>query len=138
MIEPVNQRHGRNRTSRTPKKPRTFTHAHRQRFDRAADHYLRRCYRTKSAARASEFATELELTPEYVSRLAHQILGKSLRDFLREKQVMYAARLLKATPASVTIEEIALQAGFGTAATLYRWFSATYGMTPGVYREVKK
>jgi AraC-like DNA-binding protein len=124
--------------TRTKKNTRTFTHAHRQRLDRAADHYLQKCYRTNSAARASEFAMDLGLTPEYVSWLATKILGKSLRDFLREKQVAYAARLLEAAPPSVTVEEIAIRSGFGTAGTLYRWFVAVHGVTPGAYRGLKK
>lgn len=120
------------------KRPRTFTHAHRQRLDRAAEHYLRKCYRTNSAARASEFAAELGLTPEYTSWLAMRILGKPLRDYLREKQVIYAAWLLRTIPAEISIEEIALRSGFGTAKTLYRWFSRTYGTSPGAFRELKK
>jgi len=121
-----------------PKQPRVFTHAHRQRFDRAAEHYLRKCYRRKSAARASEFAMELGLTPEYVSLLATQVLGKSLRDYLRDKQVKYAAWLLRTLPREITIEEIALRSAFGTAKTLYRCFARAYGMTPGAFRELKK
>jgi AraC-like DNA-binding protein len=122
--------------TRRPRKPRSFTHAHRQRLERAAEHYLRNCYRNNSAARASEFAMELGLTPEYVSWLATRILGKSLHAFLREKQVAYAARLLKTSPLSV--EEIALRSGFGTAATLYRWFIATYEVPPGAFRKLKE
>ncbi len=80
---------------------------------------------------------ELGLTPEYLSWLAKKILGKSLRDFLREKQVAYAARLLRTVP-NMTVEEIAVRAGFGTAGTLYRWFVAAQGMTPGAFRELKK
>jgi AraC-like DNA-binding protein len=121
-----------------PKQPRVFTHAHRQRFDRAAEHYLRKCYRTRSAARASEFAMELELTPEYVSWLATKVLGKPLRDYLRDKQVKYAAWLLRTLPGEITIEEIALRSGFGTARTLYRCFAPAYGTTPGAFRELKK
>lgn len=120
------------------RKPRTFTHAHRQRLDRAAEHYLRKCYRTNSAARASEFAAELELTPEYVSWLATQMLGMPLRDYLRRKQVTYAAWLLRTLPHEITVAEIALRSGFGTPKTLYRCFFAAYGTTPGAFRELKK
>jgi AraC-like DNA-binding protein len=124
--------------TRKKRKPRIFTHAHRQRLDRAAEHYLRKCYRTNSAVRASEFATELGLTPEYVSWLATKILGKSLRAYLREKQAVYAAWLLRTLPADYTVEEIALRAGFGTPATLYRCFLKQFGTTPGAFRELKK
>jgi AraC-like DNA-binding protein len=123
-------------TKRRKRTPRKFTPAHRQRLNRAVEHYLRFCYREKTAARASEFATRLGRTPEYLSWLATQVLGRSLRDFLREKQVGYAARLLRTTP--LTVEEIAVRAGFGTAGTLYRWFSAAYGMPPAAYRQLKK
>jgi AraC-like DNA-binding protein len=121
------------RRSRTP---RRFTPDHRKRLDRAVEHYLLFCYGQKTAARASEFATRLGRTPEYLSWLATRVLGKSLRDYLREKQVARAARLLRTTPLSV--EEIALRAGFGTAGTLYRWFKASYGTSPGAYRQLKK
>lgn len=118
------------------KKPRTFTFAHRQRLDRAADHYLRACYRKKTAARTSEFATFLGVLPQYLSWIAPKILGKPLRVFLREKQVAYAERLLRTTP--LTVEEIALRSGFGTAATFYRWFIAAHGIPPAAFRELKK
>jgi AraC-like DNA-binding protein len=123
-------------TTTRKKKPRTFTSAHRQRLDRAAEHYLRYCYRNHTAARASEFATFIHRSPEYLSWLARNALGESLRDFLRRKQVAYAAQLLRTTP--LTVVDIAVRAGFGTAGTLYRWFSAAYGVSPAVYREHKK
>lgn len=120
------------RTSR----PRTFTHDHRQRFERAAEHYLRACYRDKTAARASEFAQFLGVHHAYLSRIAPQITGKSLRDFLREKQLAYAEQLLQTTP--LLIEQSALRCGFGTIGTFYRWFQARHGMPPGAFRETKK
>jgi AraC-like DNA-binding protein len=117
---------------------RVFTHAHRQRLSRAADHYLRQCYRTSSAARASEFAAELGMTPEYVSWLASRILGQPLRDYLRARQLAYAARLLQTLPREITVDEIAVRAGFGTPRTFYRCFLDAYGTTPGAFRQLKK
>ena len=116
---------------------RTFTHADRQRLDRAAEHYLRKCYRANSAARASEFAAELGMTAEYMSWLAARILGKPLRDYLREKQVAYAAWLLRTLPEEITVAEIALRAAFGTPRTFYRCFLEAYGTTPGAFRGLK-
>lgn len=124
--------------TRPTRAPRLFTHAQRQRLDRAAEHYLRKCYRTNSAARASEFAAELGLTPEYLSWLATKTLGKPLRVYLREKQVKYAAWLLRTLPAEITVEEIAFRSGFGTAGTLYRSFRDALGTTPGAFRALKK
>lgn len=123
-------------TTSRKKKPRTFTLAHRHRLDRAAEHYLRFCYRNRTAARASDFASYIQRTPEYLSWLARKAVGKSLHDFLREKQVAYAAQLLRTTP--LPVDEIAVRAGFGTPGTLYRWFTEAYGMPPGQFRGLKK
>ena len=119
-----------------PRSQRTFTHAHRQRLERAVAHYLRDCYRRITAARASELATSLGVTAPYLSRIAPDILGMPLRDFLRQRQLAYAAQLLKTTP--LPAEEIALRCGFGTVATFYRWFRSAYNTTPAAFREVTK
>lgn len=118
------------------RRPRTFTHTHRLRLERAAAHYLRDCYRRVTAARASEFATTLGVTAPYLSRIAPDILGMPLRDFLRQKQLDYAVRLLKTTPLSA--KEIAVRCGFGTVSTFYRWFRSTFETTPAAFREVMK
>ena len=119
--------------TRRKKKPRTFTRGHRQGLDRAAEHFLRECYRQKKPARGKDLAQSLDLTPEYVSWLAAQVLGESLHQYLRRKQVEYAARLLVRTPLS--IEEIAARSAFGTRSTMHRWFVETYGIGPAEYRE---
>jgi AraC-like DNA-binding protein len=121
---------------RRQRPPRTFTHAHRQRLERAAEHYLQDCYRKQTAARASEFAEYLGVTHPYLSRIAPEIAGKTLRDLLRTKQLAYAVRLLRTTP--LVIREIAVRCGFGTVSTFYRCFEAAHGVPPGVFREVKK
>jgi AraC-like DNA-binding protein len=117
-------------------KRRTFTHEHRQRLDRAAEHYLRECYRTKRPARGKDFARSLGLTPEYVSWLAAKILGESLHQFLRTKQVEYAARLLRRTPLSVG--EIATRSAFGTRSAMHRWFVKAHGIGPAAFRQLEK
>jgi AraC-like DNA-binding protein len=124
-------------TRRTkPRAARVFTHADRQRLDRAAEHYLRSCYKRKTAARASEFADFLGVTAPYLSRIVPEIAGQSVRDFLRAKQILYAEQLLRTTP--LPVKEIALLCGFGTLWTLHRWFRKAHGMTPKVFREVMK
>jgi AraC-like DNA-binding protein len=105
----------------------------RQGLDRAAEHFLRDCYRQKKPARGKDFARSLDLTPEYVSGMAAEILGESLHAFLRKKQVEYAARLLRRTP--LTIEEIAARSGFGTLSAMHRWFVKVYGIGPAAFRE---
>src|SRR5689334_21925949 len=74
-------------TNRRTRKPRTFTHAHRQRLDRAVSHYLDECYAQRTAARVSEFAAFLRRNPEYLTRTAVSIVGVPLREYLRKKQL---------------------------------------------------
>ena len=122
--------------TRRKKKQRTFTPRHRQGFVRAAQHFLKDCYRRKKVARGKDFARSLDRTPEYVSWLAGKTLGEPLLQFLRQTQVEYAARLLRRTPLSV--EEIAARSGFGTRSAMHRWFVKVYGMGPAAYREREK
>ncbi|HYC89932.1 MAG TPA: AraC family transcriptional regulator [Thermoanaerobaculia bacterium] len=122
--------------ARRKKKPRKFTHGHRRGLERAADHYLRDCYRRKKPARGKDFAQSLDRTPEYVSWLAAQTLGESLIVFLRRKQVEYAARLLRRTPLS--IDDIAERSGFGTRSAMHRWFVKVHGIGPAAFREREK
>jgi AraC-like DNA-binding protein len=118
-----------------PKSPK-YSYADRQRLDRAADLYLRWCYKNKTAARVSEFAIFMGLTTPYLSRIVPAIVGEPVRDYLRGKQLAYAVQLLRTTP--LTIDDIALRCGFGTPWTFYRWFRAAHGMTPSEFREVMK
>ncbi|HYC88576.1 MAG TPA: AraC family transcriptional regulator [Thermoanaerobaculia bacterium] len=120
----------------TGRKERTFTHEDRQRFRRAVELYLEECYRQKKAARGQDFAARLGLTAPYASWLATQLLGSPLVDWMRRKQVEYAATLLRRTPHSV--EEIAALAAFGTRSTFQRVFMRVKKMTPFAYREQKK
>lgn len=123
-------------TKRRTRTPRTFTHAHRQRLDRAVAHYLDECYAKKTAARVSEFAAFLRRNPAYLTRTVVAIVGVTLREYLRRKQLEEAERLLLTTP--LPISEIAVHSGFGTTSTFYRCFRQTRGMTPGAFREVRK
>ncbi len=109
-----------------------FTLRDRRRLERAADHYLRRCYRDRTAARVTEFAAVLNYTQPYLTRLVAALTGLSVRDYLRQRQFKYAAYLLEATPLS--IREVAVASAFGTASTFYRCFAAAYGSTPSEYR----
>lgn len=108
-----------------------------ERRARSAEHYLRKCYKAKSAVRVSELAAELEMTPEHLSGLAMQVFRKPLREYLREKQLTYAEGLLRTLPREITVEEIALHSGFGTLRTFHRCFLEAYGMTPGAFRDLK-
>jgi AraC-like DNA-binding protein len=107
-------------------------HGLRQRLERAAELYLVSCYERRTAARADEFAEHLRRSRPYLSRIVPEVLGISLRVFLRERQLAYACQLLKTTNRSTVI--IGQAAGFGTHPTFYRCFKKALGMTPGEYR----
>src|SRR5918912_4049778 len=115
-------------------RPRSFTHADRQRLERAIQHYLRDCYKRVTSARVSECAAFVGWTVPYLSRIATEILGMPVLDYMRRSQVAFAVRLLRTTP--LPAEEIALRAAFGSVPTFYRWFRAVEGMTPAAFREV--
>lgn len=107
-------------------------HGLRHRLERAAELYLRSCYERRTAARADEFAEHLRRSRPYLSRIVPEVLGVSLRLFLRERQLAYARHLLETTNRSTVV--VGQAAGFGTHPTFYRCFKAAYGMTPGEYR----
>ena len=115
---------------------RTYSASHRQRLTRAIDVYLRWCYTKKTAARSSELAARLDVTPQYLSSIAPAILKKPLRVALREKQLEEAERLLLHTP--LPVEDVARRSAFGAASTLYRWFVDKHGIAPSEFRELKK
>ena len=114
---------------------RTYTFADRQRLERTIDVYLRWCYRHETAARTSELAARLGVSPSYLSSIGPPIFGRPLRVVLREKRLEEAERLLRHTPLSV--EEIALRSAFGAPSTLYRWFFDKHGIAPAAFRELK-
>jgi len=121
-------------TSRRRESDRGISEGDRERLERAADLYLHECYRSQSAARAKEFAEYLRITRPHLSRRAPQLIGQSIRDFLRARQLAYAQHLLRTTPSSVTVDQIALASAFGTPWTFYRRFKAAFGVTPAEYR----
>jgi AraC family transcriptional regulator len=108
----------------------------RETLERAVERYAQACFRQHTAVRASELATELNITAPYLSRIAREVMGEPIREFLRKKQLAHAAHLLRTT--SRSIGEIALAAGFGTPTTFYRTFRKAFATTPDAYRNIKK
>jgi len=106
-----------------------------KRLERAAEFYLNDCYEARTAARADEFADYLRRTRPYLSRVALDLTGDSLSNYLRAKQLARAKKLLQTMPASVSIDQIALACAFGTPWTFHRCFKVAFGMTPGAYRK---
>ena len=109
------------------------TKADRQRFERAVELYLLDCYRARTVARVSELADFLRRNRPTLSRTMAAIFGKPLGKVLRERQLAYAAKLLKTSP--LTVDEIAAAAGFGHRSSFYRQFRRRFGRSPAQYRK---
>jgi AraC-like DNA-binding protein len=104
----------------------------RQRLQRALEAYLRHCFTRKTAARVGEFAASLGKSPSYLARVFPRVLGQTVLEALRSRQLIHAEHLLRTT--SRPARDIALAAAFGTEATFHRVFSGLRGMTPDEYR----
>ncbi len=60
--------------------------------------------------------------------------GMTFTDYVNSLRLEEAVRLLAEHP-ELTIEQVGTRAGFGSAATFYRQFKATYGMSPKDYSQ---
>lgn len=125
----------KNSMAGSKRKHRRSRDENRSRFEDAADLYLEDCYTRLKPVSVKEFAARyLEATQPYVSRIAPQLIGTSIRNFLRLRQLSHAEELLRNTPPKVTVLQIAVASGFGTPWTFTRWFQKVYGTSPAKYR----
>lgn len=121
---------------RKRKRKHGAAHAERRVLETAVALYLQECYDAQTPARTSELAQRFRMSPKHLTREVARIAGQTPHEFLRERQLTYAAKLLRLTPLSIT--EIALHAAFGTDRTLHRAFKRAFGMTPRDYRNKVK
>jgi AraC-like DNA-binding protein len=112
---------------------RQIPFADRQRFERALESYLHGCFARRSAARVSEFAQSLGVSRSYLARVFPSVLGQTVHEALRARQLEHAETLLRST--ALSTRDVALAAGFGTQMTFFRIFAASRRMTPDEYRE---
>jgi AraC-like DNA-binding protein len=106
--------------------------AERRRYEQVIDVYLRECYATRRAARASAISRKLEANRSYVTEVVVRLFGKPLKAVLLGKQLARAARLLEMT--ALRVPEIGQAAGFGHRTTFHRVFKQAFGMQPAEYR----
>jgi len=85
--------------------------------------------------RVSELAALLGMTREKLSRDFTAEQRVALSAYLKQRQVVHAARLLERSPLSTT--RIAYLAGFGTRRTFYRAFRRETGLSPDQYRRIR-
>ena len=86
----------------------------------------------------SDLASKCFYNPSYFSRAFKKRFHMSPFEYIVERRVQFAMKLLGETKAPV--DEILRRAGFSDRSSFYRAFSKHTGMTPGEYRrsEVKK
>lgn len=101
----------------------------------AVSTYVARCVRREDPPRIAEFARQLNLTPEHLSRAFRNSYGVTLSEYMKGQQVRCAARLLRETPMSTT--RIAYVCGFGTRRTFFRSFRQRMGLSPEEYRRLR-
>jgi AraC-like DNA-binding protein len=100
----------------------------KEELDGGIAEYLAFCHREKTAARASELATFLNLSYRTLRRLSNRLLGVSVIASLRIRQLQYSANLLRET--ELPIDEIGLMAGFGDRGTFFRAIRKHYSCSP--------
>ena len=83
-----------------------------------------------------EISQILHMDKYYLCRLFRQQTGAKLSDYLSEKVFEKCRKLL--ANSDFSLEEIALQCGFSSQASLSRFFKSKSGMTPSSYRKNSK
>lgn len=81
-------------------------------------------------------AMEVNLSPQYVSKIFKEELGMNFIDFITEKRIEYSKELLKSENGN--IREISCLAGYSDANYFCRIFKKVTGLTPKEYRQVKR
>ena len=79
-----------------------------------------------------ELAQKCFYNPSYFSRVFKDYYGKNLMDFIHEKRVNEAMRLIKET--DMSIESVAYSVGYSDRKQFYKIFKEYMGMTPSKAR----
>ena len=78
-------------------------------------------------------AAKLGLAPSYLSKLFHDSIGITFKEYLNTVRTEYAKRLLKET--NLAVSQIGFECGYTTPSQFFRVFKANCGKTPGEYRK---
>ena len=81
----------------------------------------------------SDIAADCFYNPSYFSRKFKSCFGKNLTDYVRERRLLFAAKLLSETDKPIT--EISSECGFSDRTQFYKLFRAEFGITPAEYRK---
>ena len=96
--------------------------------------YLAANYQQKFSL--TEVAARFYLSPYYLSRLFRRVTGQSIVDYINNRRIEAAQKLLETT--ELSISSVAEQTGFASAAHFRRVFRETMGTGPLQYRKGHK
>ena len=96
--------------------------------------YLAANYRQKFSL--TEVAAQFYLSPYYLSRLFRRVTGQSIVDYINNRRIEAAQKLLETT--ELSISAVAEQTGFASAAHFRRVFREVMGTGPLQYRKGHK
>ena len=83
-----------------------------------------------------KMAYDLNMNASYLSRFFKENIGESFSEYLAKYRITKAKELLAILDENV--EDIGKRVGLGNRVTFARLFKKIEGVTPGVYREIKK
>lgn len=93
---------------------------------------VRRRVRGDEELTVEDVSRDLGFTRQYVSGKFHRITGRLLSDYLKEKRLMKAARLLKRSQMKIT--QISRLCGFDSENYFRQQFRLRFGMSPRQFR----
>ena len=79
------------------------------------------------------YATSLNVSRTYLSRMIRQVSGKTVNDYIKEVLYRDARRLLIFT--DLTVKEIAEQLGFSDQSSFGKFFKKESGTSPANFRD---
>jgi AraC-like DNA-binding protein len=94
---------------------------------------VRRRLRADEEVTVEAVTKELGYTRQYISGRFHRLTGRLLSQFLKEKRLEKAARLLKGG-GTVRVSQVARRCGFDSENYFRQQFRLRYGMSPRQFR----
>ena len=82
--------------------------------------------------KVNDYAAEVHLSPKYLSQTVKQFTGKSAKEFIQDRLVLEAKRLLLHTDLSV--KEVAYKIGFEEPLHFSAFFKKKAGVSPSSFR----
>jgi AraC family transcriptional activator FtrA len=97
----------------------------------AIDTYLRYCFSLETPPRVSELARLLDISRGTLLKQIRDLQSTTPARYLKAQQLLCAKHLLSR---SLSVEDVAHHAGYGTKRTFQRSFHAATGLTPAAFR----